>query len=98
MTDQGGTIHAIIEANARYRPWKGFPNGHWTSLIMAGGFALPSIIAAIRWHDIWMVAAAFLLMGVFFVFWEVALYLRTPLPEPKHPAKEERQVESDDRH
>lgn len=77
MAKKSGTIHEIIETNRR-KPWRHFPNAHWTALIMTGILSAPTIIDTIRACDPYMLLASLALAAVFFLCFETALYLTSP--------------------
>lgn len=82
MAKKTRTIYEIIETN-RGKPWRHFPNAHWTALIMTGIPSAPTIASAIRACDPYMLVASFGLAIVFFLFFETALYLASPPPGTK---------------
>ncbi len=77
MAKKSGTMHKIIETNRR-KPWRHFPNAHWTALIMTGILSAPTIIDTIRACDPYMLLASLALAAVFFLCFETALYLVSP--------------------
>lgn len=82
MAKKSGTIHKIIETN-QGKPWRHFPNAHWTALIMTGILSTPTIAGAIHEHDPYMLLASLALAAVIFLVFETALYLASPPPRTK---------------
>ncbi|PAU67143.1 hypothetical protein B1400_1706 [Bifidobacterium italicum] len=85
MAKNNGTIHDIIETNRR-RPWRHFPNAHWSSLIMTCVLSTLMIIGAIRAHAPCIIAASLLVAGVIFLIVEAAFYAASTPPRAHDPS------------